>query len=98
MPKPLNPFLVMLAAIILPGMGQVLNGQPTRGLAMDAFMIVLGVVTLHFAHPGAGFIASHAGGVFVYAISVMDAYKFARLRYETWNRESDSPASDIKDT
>jgi len=93
MPKPINPFFVMGLAILLPGIGQVLNGQPNRGLAMDTFMVVLGIATLHFAHPGSGFIASHAGGVFVYAISVMDAYKFARLRYESWRRQAIQPLS-----
>ncbi|MBU6460657.1 MAG: hypothetical protein KGQ58_07265 [Proteobacteria bacterium] len=94
MPKPYHPYLVMGISILLPGLGQVLNGQPNRGLAMDTFMVVLGLVTAHFAHPGSGFIASYAGGVFIYAISVMDAYKFARIRQEAWRRQMLSSPSD----
>ena len=44
MSQPLNPHLVLLAATILPGSGQVLNRQPIRGLTFVFFIILLGRV------------------------------------------------------
>ena len=46
------------------------------------FMLSLGFVTMQLAAPERSFIGRHAGGVFVYAISVMDAYLIARYRWE----------------
>jgi hypothetical protein len=78
--KPLNPYLVLAAAIVLPGIGQVLNETPRRGLVMVLFMLILGWVTLYTTTPDHSFVGRYAGGFFVYAISVMDAYRFARIR------------------
>ncbi|MEQ9487916.1 MAG: hypothetical protein RIM72_02855 [Alphaproteobacteria bacterium] len=78
--KPLNPYLVLAAAIVLPGIGQVLNETPRRGLVMVLFMLILGWVTLYTTTPDHSFVGRYAGGLFVYAISVMDAYRFARVR------------------
>ena len=82
MARPLHPYLVLVAAVLLPGAGQVINGMPTRALIMLFFMLSLGFVTMQLAPPGRSFIGSHAGGVFVYAIAVMDAYMIARYRWE----------------
>ena len=43
---PPNPLLVLAVAIALPGVGQVLNRQPTRGLIFVFFVILLGAFTL----------------------------------------------------
>lgn len=80
--KPWHPHLVLFVAIILPGVGQVLNQNPLRGLTMLFFMLVLGVVSYHLASPGVSVIGQFAGGLFVYAMSVMDAYQWARVRWE----------------
>ena len=80
MKKPLHPRLVLLIAILLPGMGQVVNGKPVRGLQFLFFTIALGWLTAMTARPDASFLGTYAGGVFVYAISVMDAYRGARIR------------------
>lgn len=79
---PLSPYLVMLAAILLPGVGQLLNNQPQRALTMLFFMILLGMITMHTAAPDASFIGRYAGGFAVYAVSVLDAYRWARVRTE----------------
>jgi hypothetical protein len=83
---PLHPYLVLLIALVLPGMGQVANGQANRGVTFLFFVMFFGWITLHFAAPDRSFIARHAGGFFVYAIAVMDAYRFARLRWELYRR------------
>jgi hypothetical protein len=79
---PLHPYLVLAVAILLPGVGQVLNGTPARGLMFDFFTLLLGWVTFHLTTPDQSFVGRYAGGLLVYAISVLDAYKWARVRWE----------------
>lgn len=88
--KPPHPYAVLAAAIVLPGSGQLWLGQSQRALMFLFFMLVLGWLTAHYAPPTSSFIGRHAGGVFVYALSVLDAYKIARVRWEVWRRGQDS--------
>lgn len=90
--RPLHPYLVLAAGLILPGAGQVLNRMPTRGLIMIFFMLSLGFVTMELAAPGRSFIGRHAGGFFVYAIAVMDAYLTARYRWELFRQRRLAPS------
>jgi hypothetical protein len=80
---PRNPYLVMAAALVLPASGHVLLGLATRGLMFLFFMIVLGWASAHLMPDTASFFARHIGGIFVYGLSVIDAYKIARIRRET---------------
>ncbi|MEO5615302.1 MAG: hypothetical protein ABIR04_10340 [Cypionkella sp.] len=84
MSQPLNPRLVLLAATILPGSGQVLNRQPIRGLTFVFFILLLGAFTLKTASPEVSLVGKLAGGLFVWALAMMDAYKTARIRFEVW--------------
>ena len=85
-PRPINPYLVLAAAILLPGTGQVLNRQPVRGLTFVFFIILLGAFTLKTAAPDVSIIGKLAGGLFVYGLSIIDAYKLARIRFEIWKQ------------
>ncbi|GAB4261627.1 MAG: hypothetical protein Kow0092_11300 [Deferrisomatales bacterium] len=80
--RPPHPYWVLTAALVLPGAGQVMNRMPTRGLTMLFFMISLAWVTYHLTTPQHSFAGRHAGGLFVYAMSILDAYKWARYRWE----------------
>lgn len=80
--RPVNPYLVLLLAIVLPGMGHVAAGMPSRGLVFVFFILLLGWTTFHLTTPDQSLIARYAGGLFIYAISITDAYKWARLRWE----------------
>jgi len=82
--RPVHPYAVLAAAVLLPGSGQVLNGTPQRGLVFLFFMILLGWVSLHTMPAQASFVGRAIGGVFVYGLSVIDAYKHARIRFEQW--------------
>lgn len=82
--RPLNPLLVLTLAILLPGSGQVFNGEPWRGLIFLFFMFLLGGFTLITAAPDVSVVGKLAGGLFVYAIAIFDAYKKAKIRYEVW--------------
>lgn len=87
---PIHPYLVLLAAIVLPGAGHVLLGLPKRGLTMQLFMVALGWITWHLTTPQQSLIGRLAGGFFIYAMSVLDAYRTARLRYAVYQRGSQS--------
>ena len=80
----MNPLLVLALAVVLPGSGQVFNREPYRGLIFLFFMFLLGAFTILTAKPEVSIVGKLAGGLFVYAISVFDAYKKARIRYELW--------------
>ena len=81
--KPLNPRLV-LAASIVPGAGHVWLGQPQRGLTFIFFMVILGWVSLRLIPEQMSFFSRHVGGIFIYGISILDAYKTAKLRELTF--------------
>jgi energy-converting hydrogenase Eha subunit C len=85
MKPPLNPYLVLAIAIILPGVGQVLNRQPVRGLIFVCFAVLLGGFTLKTAAPDVSFVGKMAGGLFVWAMAILDAYRTARLRHAVYN-------------
>ena len=81
---PFNPYLVLAVAIVLPGMGQVLNRQPVRGLIFVFFIVLLGGFTLKTAAPDVSVVGKFAGGLFVWAMAIYDAYKTARIRRAVW--------------
>ena len=86
--SPANPYLILAAAIALPGAGQVINRQPVRGLLFVGFILLLGAYTLKTASPDVSIVGKLAGGIFVYAMSILDAYRHARMRYETWRHQA----------
>ena len=88
MKPPLNPYLVLAVAVALPGMGQVLNRQPVRGLIFVCFAVLLGGFTLKTAAPDVSFVGKLAGGLFVWAMAILDAYKTARIRRAVWDHRN----------
>jgi len=84
MKKPLHPYIVLASSIILPASGQVWNGQPTRGLMFLFFILLLGGFTLITTDAQISFIGRYSGGFFVWAMAILDAYKWARIRYSLW--------------
>jgi hypothetical protein len=84
--RPPNPYWVLLLALILPGAGHVAIGQQIRGFGFAFFALLLAVLTWHIAPPDRSFAGRTAGGLFVWALSIPDAYRLARLRYELWRR------------
>ncbi len=78
--RAIDPRRVLLAAILLPGFGHVLCGAGTRGLMLQAFMILGGWITWHLTPPDRDLVGRLAGGLFIYALSIPDAYRIAKLR------------------
>lgn len=83
-PAPRNPYHVLLAALVLPGSGHVLQGRAPRGLMFLFFMVILGWASMRLMPEGASFFGRHVGGIFVYGLSVLDSYKWSRVKLEVW--------------
>ncbi|MGE4248575.1 MAG: hypothetical protein AB7F09_04250 [Parvibaculaceae bacterium] len=83
-PKPMHPYAILALAIVLPGSGHVFSGVPARGLQFLFFTIVIGWATSKIAPEQASFLGRYAGGFFIYALSILDAYKIARVKWEVW--------------
>jgi hypothetical protein len=87
LPKPVNPYLVLAVATLLPGVGHVLLGQQARGLGFAFFTLLFGFLTWHLSTPDISLIGRFAGGLFIWALSIPDAYRIARMRWENWRRQ-----------
>lgn len=86
MNRPLNPRLVLALAILFPGAGHVAAGQTQRGLCFALFAGLFMVLSYLTTTPEHSFVGRHAGGLFVWALSITDAYRLARIRYEAVRR------------
>jgi hypothetical protein len=84
--KPLHPYLVLALAIFLPGMGHVAVGQPQRGFGFAFFTLLLALLTWQITPPERSFIGRAALGLFVWALSIPDAYTIARTQWAAWEK------------
>lgn len=91
---PRDPRLVLVVGALLPGFGHVLIGRAARGLGFALFTILLGWLTARFAAPDASIIGRHAGGFFIWALSLPDVYRAARLDFE--RARQSAPASCLR--
>jgi hypothetical protein len=86
--RPVHPYVVLLLAILLPGVGHVAIGQPQRGLVFAFFTLALAILTSLVSNPEASFVGRYAGGFFVWALSIPDAYRRARIAWVVHQRHS----------
>jgi hypothetical protein len=85
---PIHPYVVLLLAIILPGAGHVAVGLPQRGFGFAFFSLLLALFTWHVTTPQHSFVGRSAAGLFVWALSIPDAYRIARENYEVWRKNN----------
>jgi hypothetical protein len=83
---PINPYIVLALAVLAPGAGHVAAGAPMRGLGFAFFSLLLALLCWHTTGPDTSFIGRAAAGLFVWALSIPDAYRIARINYEVWRR------------
>jgi predicted branched-subunit amino acid permease len=84
--RPLHPYWVLLVACLLPGGGHVLLGLNQRGFGFAFFSLLLALLSYHITTPEQSFIGRAAMGLFVWAMSIPDAYKLARIRFAEWEQ------------
>ena len=89
---PINPYVVLVVATLLPGAGHILVGQPQRGLGFAFFSLLLALLSWNTTTPDHSFIGRAAGGLFVWALSIPDAYRIARFQHETWKKKNQRDA------
>ncbi len=89
--KVVKPIWVVVVATILPGVGQVVNRMPIRGLVFIFYMFLLGIVTFNLTTPEHSLVGRYSGGMFIYAISILDAYKWASYRYHRTRAKRERP-------
>jgi hypothetical protein len=87
MSKPLHPYIVLALAILLPGGGHVAIREAQRGLVFAFFVVLFSVLSYMTTTPEQSFIGRHAGGLFVWALSIPDAYRRAALKAAAWTRK-----------
>ena len=88
---PFHPLLVLAVAVVLPGVGQIMNNQATRGLLFAFTTVALGYVTSKYAAPDVSIFGRYAGGFFIHAIALMDAHRWARVRWELFHYRPKDP-------
>ena len=79
MAKPINPYLVLSLAIVLPGAGHLAVRDRMRGLAFAFFVVLFSVISYVTTTPDQTLIGRLAGGLFVWALSIPEAYRRARI-------------------
>jgi hypothetical protein len=85
---PLHPYWALASAIVLPGSGYIWIQEPVRGITMQLFMTTLGWITWHMTTSEQSLVGRLAGGLFIYAVSVVDAYRIAGLRWAFFHQTS----------
>ena len=86
MKRPLHPYIVLALAIVLPGAGHAICGRPRRGVTLQLFMISLAFITWQLTSPERSLVGRLAGGLFVYALSLPEAYRLARIRWTVYRQ------------
>lgn len=75
--KPKNSMLLFIASLV-PSAGHVWLGQAQRGLMFLFFMIILGWISTKLMPENASFFGRHIGGIFIWGMSIIDAYQISR--------------------
>ena len=87
MRTPPHPYFVLATAILLPGAGHLLCGLRRRAFATQFFMVLGAIITWHLTGPTTSLAGRLAGGLFVYALSLPEAYRCARLQTAIHERQ-----------
>ena len=89
---PLHPYLVLLIAALAPGSGHWAAGNIQRGVMFAWFMFILGWISWRVTGPDHSLLGRLSGGILIYAISILDAYKLARIRWALYRHQGQAKA------
>lgn len=79
----LHPKLVLALSLLAPGAGHIALGRVRRGLGIALFTLFFAALTWKLCPPDRSLVGRTAAGLFVWALSVPDAYRSALLRART---------------
>lgn len=85
--RPPHPRLVLLLAILAPGAGHLVLGRHARALGFAFFSLLFAALTWKFCPPDRSLIGRTAAGLFIWALSIPDAYRTASLRQFFWSKQ-----------
>lgn len=83
----MHPLIPVLLAVLVPGSGHVVLGKPVRGLIFVFWIVFFGALTGKLAGPKASFTGSYAGGIAVWAISVVEVWRIAHRKKAVISRD-----------
>ena len=93
--KPLSPRLVLALSIVGPGLGHLATGRTSRALGFAFSTVLFAILTWKLSPPGHSFVGQHAGGLFIWALSVPDAYRHAKLKHARWVNDAGRVTSSV---
>ena len=79
------PRLVLLLACFAPGLGHAALGRWNRAFGFALFTVFFAALTWKFAPHDRSLVGRTAGGLFVWALSIPDAYRSAAVRQQITN-------------
>ncbi|MFO1353100.1 MAG: hypothetical protein U1F68_21450 [Gammaproteobacteria bacterium] len=86
--KPWHPYAVLALALLAPGSGHWAVGQLQRGVAFVWFMFILGWIGWNLTTPAHGLVLRYSGWWLIYGMSILDAYRIARLHWALARRSA----------
>lgn len=75
-----GPVLIFLCALVVPGSGFVLLGKPARGLMYVVWIVFFALLTFKAAAPGVSLPGKLAGGLAVWALSLVELARLLKHR------------------
>ena len=76
-----NKYAIIIAAMIIPGLGHVIIGKTKRGLIYLFWVILFGLITLQFAAKNASFIGRNAGGIAIWVLSILELNYYMKNKF-----------------
>lgn len=73
-------WMLLLAAVIVPGSGYVIMGKSVRGLLMLMWMFIFAFITYHLTDNSIPLLVRFSGGFVVWILSVIEAWKIGKRR------------------
>lgn len=70
----------IIAAMLIPGSGYLIQGRPMRGLVMIFWMCIFGFITFQLTTPEISTIGRYSGGIAIWVISILEVYHITRAR------------------